>query len=195
MGRLPALLGIIWYTMSAAAGAEPIHIVALGASNTVGHGVSPSDAWPAQLEALLRAKGYDVQVANAGIGGDTSSGMLARLPTAVPIGTRIVILQAGGNDEKIWGHAGMTSIPEQTIANVSTILDRLRTQQVKVLVCPFSALDHDGQEHLAKDHGAVFVEHCSDTKNMSDGIHMNATGHRNAAGKLLPYVESILGPR
>jgi acyl-CoA thioesterase-1 len=71
-------------------------IVALGASNTQGKGVSPSEAWPARLEAMLQAKGRSVHVTNAGISGDTTGGELARLDSSVPDGTRIVILNSAG---------------------------------------------------------------------------------------------------
>ncbi len=71
---------------SAAASAAAVNIVALGASNTYGAGrgrtaggVSPSEAYPAQLEALLRAHaGVDAHVTNAGVAGDTTAGMFAR---------------------------------------------------------------------------------------------------------------------
>src|SRR5260370_4897132 len=71
-------------------------IVAFGASNVAGYGVRPTQAWPAQLEILLKAKGYNVQIKNAGKSGDTTSGMLHRLNFAVPSGTKIVILDMGG---------------------------------------------------------------------------------------------------
>ena len=77
-------------------------IVALGASNTAGYGVGASSAYPAQLEQILSAKGRPMSVTNAGISGDTTGGMLARLSSAVPAGTKIVILQIGGNDAS-WG--------------------------------------------------------------------------------------------
>src|SRR5258708_13340624 len=73
-------------------------IVALGASSTAGYGVGASASFPAQLEAMLRAKGRRMSVRNAGISGDTTGGMLARLSGAVPPGTRIVVLQIAGND-------------------------------------------------------------------------------------------------
>lgn len=73
-------------------------IVALGDSNTAGVGVAHHEAFPAQLEALLRMKGHDVQVSNAGISGDTTQGMLSRLDSAAPQGTQIVIVQGGYND-------------------------------------------------------------------------------------------------
>ena len=73
--------------------ADAATIVALGASNTFGKGVARNQAYPAQLEAILRAKGANVRVVNAGINGDTTEGMLQRLDRAVPNGTSAVILQ------------------------------------------------------------------------------------------------------
>lgn len=78
--------------------ADAATVVALGASNTYGKGVARSEAYPAQLEAILRARGSSVRVVNAGINGDTTAGMLGRLGRAVPNGTTAVILQPGGND-------------------------------------------------------------------------------------------------
>jgi acyl-CoA thioesterase-1 len=71
-------------------------IVAIGASNVAGRGVSSADAWPAQLEGMLAAKGRHVHVANAGINGDTNAGMLNRLDSSVPAGTKIVLLDRYG---------------------------------------------------------------------------------------------------
>ncbi|HUN10713.1 MAG TPA: esterase, partial [Rhabdaerophilum sp.] len=72
-------------------------VVALGASNTAGRGrgrfnggVDRPQAYPAQLEAMLRASGIRASVRNAGIAGDTTGGMLARLDRAVPKGTKVV---------------------------------------------------------------------------------------------------------
>ena len=80
--------------------AEAATIVALGASNTYGKGVARNQAYPAQLQAILRAKGSSVRVVNAGINGDTTEGMLRRLDSAVPNGTSAVVLQPGGNDRR-----------------------------------------------------------------------------------------------
>src|SRR5258705_13019126 len=77
--------------------ADAATIVALGASNTYGKGVVRNQAYPAQLEAILRAKGSNVHVVNAGINGDTTEGMFGRLDRARPNGTSAVILQPGGN--------------------------------------------------------------------------------------------------
>jgi lysophospholipase L1-like esterase len=73
-------------TMAFAINADPrvSNIVALGASNTRGKGVDPGKAYPAQLEAMLKSKGYHVRVINAGLDGVPTLGMLQRLDTAVP---------------------------------------------------------------------------------------------------------------
>jgi acyl-CoA thioesterase I len=80
-------------------------IVALGASTTQGFGkgrhasgVSMDQAFPAQLERLLRTKGCSAEVLNAGVAGDTTGGMLARLPGLLSANTRVLILQPGSND-------------------------------------------------------------------------------------------------
>jgi acyl-CoA thioesterase-1 len=98
-------------------------VVALGASNTFGKGVSRSQAYPAQLEALLRARGISVHVVNAGINGNTTGEMLARLNSAVPRGTSVVILQPGGNDRR-------KGVTDQTAA----IESRLSAMGVKLVM-------------------------------------------------------------
>lgn len=149
-------------------------IVALGASNTSGRGrgrtaggVSRGQAYPARLQAMLKRRGVNARVINAGIAGDTTAGMLARLDTAVPRGTRIVILQPGGNDARR-GLSGRSS-------NIAAIRSRLAARGTRVIVldrlgriAPKSARDPDGQ-------------------------HFSAAGHAAFAAHLLPQVLSVLG--
>ncbi len=59
--------------------ARQLHVVVLGDNNIRGKGVSLHDAYPAQLERALRARGVDVTVANSGRDGDTTTGVMARL--------------------------------------------------------------------------------------------------------------------
>jgi acyl-CoA thioesterase I len=86
-----------------AANAAPLRIVAIGASNTHGWYVGNRGAYPAQLQALLRAKGIDAEVTNAGVPFDTTAMMLRRIDKDVPNGTDIAILQPGGNDRRFFG--------------------------------------------------------------------------------------------
>lgn len=144
-----------------AAEAAEVNIVALGASNTYGSGrgrtnggVPSSQAYPAQLQRLLAAKGVSAHVANAGIPGDTTGGMLARLNSAVPNGTSIVILQPGGNDAR----RGQGASRE---GNIAEIKHRLAARHIKVImlghlgqIAPKNTRDPDGQHFNAQGHAA-----------------------------------------
>jgi|GEM_PF-1423415 acyl-CoA thioesterase-1 len=141
-------------------------IVAIGASNTSGFGVGSGAAYPAQLEAMLKARGYNVQVTNGGILGETTNGMLARIDS-VPAGTRIVILQPGGNDARF----GFSK--EQRAKNIRAMVSRLQKRGIRVIVA-------DNLQGLL-------------AKNSFDGIHFNAAAHAAIAKKLYPQVAGALG--
>lgn len=128
----------------AAASAHAATVVALGASNTYGKGVARNQAFPAQLEAILRAKGLNVHIINAGINGDTTEGMLRRMDGVVSRGVSAVILQPGGNDRR-------RGSPDRT----AEIQSRLSARRIPVIMVPnnaLSGLPHqpDGQ-HLTPE--------------------------------------------
>jgi acyl-CoA thioesterase-1 len=159
---------------SASAQATSVNIVALGASNTYGHGrgshlggVQPSQAWPAQLQAMLRAKGIYAHVTNAGVPSDTTGDILARLDTAVPSGTQIVILQPGGNDAR----HGMSA---DHASNVATIRRRLEARHIKVIMI-----------------GDIDRIAPRDTRD-PDGMHFNERGHAAIARSLLSRVTAVI---
>ena len=152
---LAALLGFAAVTNCDA------QIVALGASSTAGYGIGASSAYPAQLEAILRARGRPISVSNAGVSGDTTGGMLARLSGAVPQGTRIVILQIAGNDAM----KGMS--PADAAANRAEIRRQLHARGIRTI-------EADGFVLSALRSGL----------RQPDGIHMTAEGHRRVAQQL-----------
>ena len=166
------IMGIVAGAALFACGAQAaeVNIVALGASNTYGSGrgrtnggVPSSQAYPAQLQALLRARGVAAHVTNAGIPGDTTGGMLARLDSAVPEGTRVVIFQPGGNDMRRGQGASRAG-------NIAEIKRRLAARHIKVVM-----LDHIGQ---------IAPKGTKDP----DGQHFNAQGHAAFAAWLAPKV-------
>jgi acyl-CoA thioesterase I len=167
--RLLVLLFIAFSIASATPAAA--QIVALGASNTQGKGVSASEAWPAVLESILHARGRNSHVVNAGISGDTTGGMLARLDSSVPEGTTLVILNFGGNDFSRGRRGGGLISPEARQANIVKILGELHRRRIRTI-------EADGIINSARAAGMVQV----------DGIHLTVAGHRRVASQLIGLV-------
>src|SRR2546427_1891980 len=128
LARLFLAVGLLGETMLWSSDIAQAQIVAIGASNVAGRGVSSSDAWPAELEGMLVAKGRNVHVTNAGINGDTNAGMLARLDSAVPQGTKMVLLDryGGGWNGKRLGKGDQN-------AELAAIEARLRSRGIKII--------------------------------------------------------------
>jgi len=103
-------------------------VVCLGASATQGDGVSQSEAFPAQLEAMLHAKGINVAVANAGRSGDTAAGMLARFDGVVDASTRVLVLGASSFNERWYGYK-----PEEVKASIADIIGKAHEHHIKVV--------------------------------------------------------------
>src|ERR1700753_2590572 len=115
MMRVVILVAAVLLAATSTGSAAPLRIVAIGASNTQGWYVGKQGAYPAKLQALLKAKGIDAQVINAGVPFDTTAGMLKRIDSDVPTGTDIVILQPGANDLRFLG------TKEQRAANIAAM--------------------------------------------------------------------------
>lgn len=147
-----------------AGNASPVLIVALGASNTAGWGVGEAQAWPAIVERLLRERGLDARVVNAGISGNTTGEMLARLDAAVPAGTRVVVLQPGSNDARLGIPAAER---ERNIQAITASLTARGCSVVRVAAA-FAAVQ------------PVNVQ--------ADGIHLTAAGHAGVARFILEDV-------
>lgn len=163
MNRMLAMLALVGMYLMAAGGmtAASAQIVAIGASNTEGFGVGKAKAFPAQLQALLRAGGQAVTVRNAGIYGDTTKGMLARIDKAMPKGTTTLIVQFGGNDAR----KGISPMERQ--ANIDAIMTKARERSIKVV-------EADGYVSSALRAGMK----------QADGIHLTVEGHQQVAEQL-----------
>jgi acyl-CoA thioesterase I len=168
MNRIPYFLLILLGLATPAAAADTI--VALGASNTYGKGVARGQDYPAQLEAMLKARGHDARVINAGINGDTTAGMASRLESSVPAGTRVVVLQPGGNDRRRGEAAGREG-------NIGAMVSRLRARGVKVVML----------ERPLAGMGPQLLQ--------PDGMHLTPEGYQRLAARVLPQVMAQLGRR
>ena len=177
-------------------------IVALGDSLTAGLGLPQDQAFPAQLEAALRARGHDVTVVNAGVSGDTASAALARLDWALPEDASAVIVELGGND------ALQGVRPAGTKQALANIIEELQVKGLPVLLAGMEAPRNMGKDYveefraiyadLAAQYDVVFypffLEGAALTDGMmqGDGIHPSAKGIAAIVENILPKVEELL---
>jgi acyl-CoA thioesterase I len=187
----------------AAAMTKPIKMVVLGDSLSAGLGLSASAAFPERLQKSLEIKGITVDMINAGVSGDTSSGGRDRLDWSVPEGTQAVIVELGAND------ALRGTDPTVTRAALSDILTRLKARKIAVLLCGMVAPPNYGSDYsarfnaiypdLAKSFGVplypFFLEGvAADARlNQADGLHPTAEGVDVIVKNILPSVEAFLG--
>ena len=167
------------------ASARTIHIVAFGDSATGGWLVAKKDAYPAQLEATLRAKGYDVRVRNAGISGDTTAGALKRLDQAIDPDTDIAIVEFGTNDLRL--HRPMSAVR----ASLTEIIRTLRKRAIQVLLAGLGSLDLSA---VAKENGVTYAQWKlpPGKYRARDGQHFNAQGYAIVVARMLPAIEAMM---
>ncbi|WP_244538282.1 arylesterase [Methylobacterium sp. ap11] len=181
---------------------RPLALVALGDSLTAGLGLPADAAFPAQLEAALKARGHAVTIANAGVSGDTATGGLDRVAWSVPDGTDGVILELGAND-MLRG-----TDPAVTEKALDTIVAGLKARGIPVLLAGMRAAPNLGPDYvkrfdaiyprLAARYGLVLYPFFLDgiagdrSLNLPDGLHPTKAGVARIVSGILPSVEEFL---
>lgn len=206
LGQLMLVALVAFAALSGAANgqnnAKPVKLVAFGDSLTAGLGLPAASTFPARLEAVLRAKGYKVDVVNAGVSGDTMADGLARLDWSIPQDADAVIIELGANDAL----RGLD--PKLTRSGLDEIVKRLRQRHVAVMLAGMYAPRNLGPEYsaqfdpiysdLAKAYDLplypFFLDGvASDPKlNQPDGLHPTAAGVDIIVARILPTVEALL---
>lgn len=187
---------------AAQAAPRPIKLVAFGDSLTAGYRLPADAAFPAVLERMLKAQGRNVQIANAGVSGDTTTGGLDRLDWSVPDGTDGVILELGAND--------MLRGTDPAVAkrNLTAMLDALKARHIPVLLAGMQAAPNLGPDYrtkfdaifpdLARQYGVMLYPFFLDGiigdagLHLDDGLHPNVKGVETIAARMLPTVERFL---
>jgi acyl-CoA thioesterase-1 len=188
---------------TAARETKPVKMVVLGDSLSAGLGLSAPSAFPARLQKALQSKGIAVDMINAGVSGDTSSGGRDRLDWSVPEGTQAVILELGAND------ALRGVDPKVTRTALTDILTRLKARGISVLLCGMLAPPNYGADYSARFNAIYpdiagqfgvplypfFLEGVATEArlNQPDGLHPTAEGIDVIVNNILPTVEAFLG--
>ncbi|HEX3498149.1 MAG TPA: arylesterase [Stellaceae bacterium] len=195
-GLIAALLRI------APAMAAPLRILAFGDILTAGLGLPAGEAFPVRMQARLAADGYQVQIANGGVSGDTTAGGLARLDWALADKPDAVLVEFGANDML----RGID--PKVTYDNLDKIMARIEQSGAKILLLGMKAASNWGREYqesfdaiypalAAKYHVPLypfFLDGVATdaTLNQADGLHPNPQGVALIVERVAPYLERLL---
>ncbi len=178
-------------------------IIAFGNSLTAGFGLSEKESYPYLLQEKLKADGYDFEVVNAGVSGDTSLGGLERSDWVLEQeNAKILILELGANDL-------LRGVPVAKMKdNLDKIIRKAKAKNLKILLCGMLAPPTMGAEYqrdftmafpdLATEHKVEFLpfllENIAMKKelNQADGIHPNAEGEKIMADNIYKALKPLL---
>jgi len=177
-------------------------ILAFGDSLTEGSGLPPGSGYPEMLQKELEDAGYEYHVVNAGLGGDTTAGGLARLNMALALHPDIVILELGAND-------GLRGLPVTSMqANLDEMIVAFKKAGADVILAGMTLPKNLGQDYisafervfpaLSAKHRITlipfFLEGAGGKPelNLEDGIHPNEAGYRLVTANVLKYLEPLL---
>lgn len=182
-------------------------VLAFGDSLTAGYGLARHEAFPAQLQVLLRQTLPDAMVINAGVSGDTTHSALGRLPRVLSrLSQRpdLAIVELGANDL-------MRRVsPQITLANLDAILTELRRCNIPVLLATIDppaflgAMGHSyariftvlGERHIVRTHPffppGILGHHAHVLR---DRLHPNAAAIDKVARAMAPVVLDMLVDR
>jgi acyl-CoA thioesterase I len=181
-----------------AAGAEK-SILVLGDSLSAAYGIAQARGWVALLEERLKREQLDYSVVNASVSGDTTSGGLARLDSALKKHQpRIVVVELGGND-------GLRGLPVQQMrANLGRIIEQSQQAGARVVLVGMKMPPNYGPDYtqafesvygeLAKRYKTAlvpfFLEDLDEVQFQPDRIHPTA----EAQPLMLERVWKVLRP-
>ena len=199
---LAALTVFFAVTTAQAADARPLKLLVFGDSLAAGYGLAQPDGFQAQLGAALHQDGYDVQILDGGVSGDTTAGGRSRLDWALADQPDAVLVELGGND------ALRAIDPAQTQANLAAILDQLAARHLPVLLTGMLAPPNLGAAYgqqfkavfdtLGQRPGLLYDPFFlagvagDPALNQADHIHPNPAGVKRVVARLKPLVERLL---
>ncbi|HMC27376.1 MAG TPA: arylesterase [Verrucomicrobiae bacterium] len=179
-------------------------ILVLGDSIAAGFGLDGNDAFPALLQKKMDQAGWNFEVVNAGVSGDTSAGGLRRIDWVLKRKCDVLILELGGND-------GLRGLPVDAMQqNLQATIDRTRAKypQVEILIAGMQMPPNLGAEY-ARDFQQAFVRLAQKNKatlipfllegvggrpelNLPDRIHPTVEGHKIVAENVWKYLRPVL---
>jgi acyl-CoA thioesterase-1 len=179
-------------------------VLIVGTSLTAGLGLDPEDAYPSHLQRKADSSGYNLDIVNAGLSGETSAGARRRIEWLLREPAAVVVVETGAND----GLRGLDI--DSTRANLTAILRYTKSvlPRARLLLIQMEAPPNLGERYtqrfresfaaVAKAEGATLVpfllENVAGERrlNQNDGIHPNEEGARIVAANVWRSLEPVL---
>ncbi|HEY2847239.1 MAG TPA: arylesterase [Pyrinomonadaceae bacterium] len=178
-------------------------VICFGDSLTAGFGLAEKESYPYLLQQQLKADGYDYDVVNAGVSGDTSTGGLERADWVLgQDNAKVVIVELGANDML----RGLS--PAKMKQNIDKIITKAQAKGLKVLLCGMLAPPTMGADYqrdfttafpdLASEHKVAYLPFLLDNialnkdLNQADGIHPNAAGEKIMTDNVYKALKPLL---
>lgn len=178
-------------------------VLILGDSLSAGYGITVDQSWTSLLQARLAQKGYEHQVVNASISGETTEGGAERIGSALErFNPQVVVIELGGND----GLRGFP--PARTRANLERMIDASREAGAAVALLGIRIPPNYGARYtrafeavfrdVAEENSLPWIEFfldgvaLDDSLMQADGIHPNAEAQPLMLDNAWPVIDKAL---
>ena len=198
----------LWCGRAAAVPADSSQVILFfGDSLSAGYGLDQRRAFPALIQSRLDSLGWNFQVVNAGLSGETSAAGLRRINWILKRRVDVFVLELGAND-------GLRGVPPtETERNLQGIAEAVKARypQAALVLAGMHLPPNLGPEYtaqfqalfprLAQRHGAALIPFLLEgvggvpELNQADGIHPTAEGHRRIAATVWKTLEPVLRQR
>lgn len=179
-------------------------ILVFGDSLSAGYGMTPAESWPALLAEELSMRAPSVQLVNASVSGETTTGGILRLQKALSVhNPDLVILELGGND-------GLRGYPISRIKeNLTKMIELCVDRDIDIILVGMVLPPNYGRRYTAAFE-AVFKTIATETALtgfipfpldgvatrrdliQADGIHPKAEAQPLIVDQIRPWVEDWL---
>ncbi|PKD18300.1 GDSL family lipase [Salegentibacter salinarum] len=179
-------------------------ILFFGNSLTAGMGLEPSEAFPALVQNRLDSLGYNYEVVNAGLSGETTASGKNRINWVLDQDVDIFVLELGAND-------GLRGIPlEETRKNLQDIIDTVKEENpgTRIVLAGMQIPPNMGEKYtsefrnifpdLAEKNDVELIpflleDVAGDPElNQQDGIHPTAEGYKIVTENVWDVLEGVL---
>jgi acyl-CoA thioesterase-1 len=167
-------------------------------------GLDQEEAFPALIQEKLDSLGFNYEVINAGLSGETTAAGKNRVNWVLNQDVDVFVLELGAND-------GLRGVPvEETRKNLQAIIDTVRSKNpdTKIILAgmqipPNLGPDYAGEfrnifPELAKENNIELVPFLLENVagnpelNQQDGIHPTAQGQKILAENVWEILEPVL---